>query len=149
MDSTDISQNVFMIAVIVSGIPAFYAILAGWLRSPSTTVQRRGSIAILVSIVALGVTFLVSAIGRAIEGSYLLAGAFTLGAILMVMAGLISRTTLQISNYRVATGETLELTTDQRRRYKLLMRAMTVLVVVILALVIANIVTGIITAATQ
>lgn len=112
-------------------------------------MQRRGSIAILVSIVALGVTFLVSAIGRAIEGSYLLAGAFTLGAILMVMAGLISRTTLQISNYRVATGETLELTTDQRRRYKLLMRAMTVLVVVILALVIANIVTGIITAATQ
>ncbi|WP_047520654.1 hypothetical protein [Microbacterium sp. ZOR0019] len=143
MANAGISQNIFIVAVLVSAIPAFIAILAGWMRSPSTAVQRRGSVAILISIIALGVTFVLSAVGRAIEGSYLLAGAFTLGAILMVLAGLVSRTSLQIVNHRVATGETLELTPEQRRRSKLLLRAMTALVVVILALIIANIVVGI------
>lgn len=140
MSSIDISQYVFMAAVIVSLIPAFCAILGGWLQSSSTTLQRRGSIAMLITIIALGVTLLVSAIGRAIEGSYLIAGALGLGVVLMLLAGAMSRTNLQIVNHRVATGESLALTTAQRRRYQLLGWAMTALCVIILALIVTNVV---------
>lgn len=112
MSSIDTSQYVFMAAVIVSLIPAFSAILGGWMQSSSATLQRRGSIAMLITIIALGVTLLVSAIGRAIEGSYLIAGALGLGVVLMALAGTMSRTDLQIVNHRVATGESLELTTE-------------------------------------
>lgn len=144
MDSTDISQNIFMIAVTASAIPAFYAIMAGWTRSASANLQRRGTIAILISIIALGATMLLSAIGRGIEGNYLLAGAFGLGAVLMVLSGLISRTHLQLANHLATTGETLELTTEQRRRFQLIFRTTMVLVVIILALIIANIVIGVV-----
>lgn len=144
MSSIDISQYVFMAAVIVSLIPAFCAILGGWMQSSSATLQRRGSIAMLITIIALGVTLLVSAIGRAVEGSYLIAGALGLGVVLMVLAGAMSRTNLQIVNHRVATGESLELTAEQRRRYRVLGWAMTVLCVVIIALIITNVVLSVV-----
>lgn len=144
MSSIDTSQYVFMAAVIVSLIPAFSAILGGWMQSSSATLQRRGSIAMLITIIALGVTLLVSAIGRAIEGSYLIAGALGLGVVLMALAGTMSRTNLQIVSHRVATGESLDLTTEQRRRYQLLGWAMTALCVVIIALIITNVVLGVV-----
>lgn len=103
-----------MAAVVVSLIPAFSAILDGWLRSSSTPLQRRGSVAILITIIALEITLLVSAIGQAIEGSYLIASALDLGVVLMLLAGAMSRTSLQIVNHRVATGGSLGLTTEQR-----------------------------------
>ncbi len=62
----------------------------------------------------------------------------------MVLAGTMSRTNLQIVNHRVATGESLDLTTEQRRRYQLLGWAMTALCVVIIALIITNVVLGVI-----
>lgn len=62
----------------------------------------------------------------------------------MALAGTMSRINLQIVNHRVATDEPLELTTEQRRRYRLLGWAMTALCVVIIALIITNVILGVV-----
>lgn len=72
-------QNALMIGMTASLIPLLYSIFAGWTRSPSAALQRRSALALVITVIAMGTTLLISGIWQAIEGSYLLVGAFALG----------------------------------------------------------------------
>lgn len=135
-------QYVFMGLLLVAMLPAVYAIARGWMQTPEPKVQRRAAIAMLISAIGVGVAVLAGGIGQLIEGKLLLAVASGLCLALLVIAVLISRTHLRAARHLVNTGERLELTEAEERRNHLWMRIMLGLAVVIVALFVVGIVTG-------
>lgn len=137
-------QNALMIGMTASLIPLLYSIFAGWTRSPSAALQRRSALALVITVIAMGTTLLISGIWQAVEGSYLLVGAFALGTAAMVAGTLLTRTQLQIATHRATTGEELKLTAVDRSRYQRIVWTMTIFATVALLLVIVNIIISVV-----
>lgn len=139
MSTSTILEYVLIGAVIVSLLPVTYASLAGWMNPDSPARQRRGIIAMLTTMIALGTTLLTSAIIQVLDGVYLLAVAQILGLALLALAATLARAKLQDLNQLLATGERVEPAPAQQRRNKRILWAIPALGIAAAALVVTNV----------
>ena len=135
-------QNVVMGLLVVALLPAVYAISRGWMQTPEPKVQRRGAIAMLISVIGAGIALLAGGIGQLIEGRFVLAAASGLCVALLVLSGFISRVHIRAAQHLVATGERLEFTPAEERAQRIRLRVMLGMIAVILVLFVIGLVTS-------
>lgn len=135
-------QNVFMGLLLVALLPAVFAITRGWTRTPEPKAQRRGAIAMLISVIGASIALFAGGFVQLIEGRFLLAIASGLCVALLVLSGFISRMHIRAAQHLVTTGERLEFTPAEERARSIRLRVMWGLIVAILVLFIAGMVTG-------
>lgn len=129
-------QEVRTWLMIVALLPALYAIMRGWTRTPDPKFQRRSAIAMVVSVIGIAIAIVIGGIGQVLDGDVVWAviSGLTLG--LLVLAVVIAGTHLRAARHLVRTGERLEFTEAEERRMRILVRILFVLGIALFAVVI-------------